>query len=775
MKKGFALILAFALLLSLCACARLEPPEPGPSAAAEPTPSQEPEPEIKGPDYEFTMANFPVIDGSTSAVPLAKALAQKLLGISAEEADELIVFHRTTTSYKNLMDGACDIVIAGEPAMEVFVEKNTRGFEWEKAQIGSDALVFVVNADNPVTNLTTDQIVGIYSGKIKNWKELGGDDNEIIPFIRNSAAGSQALMEKSVMKGAEFGETPKNYLVESMAGLMEGVKSYDNSAGAIGYSVYYYANDMKMAEGLKLLSVDGVAPSDKTIASGEYPHLTSYSATIAASAAADSPARALYNWLLSEDGQRFIASQGYVSGAEGFVPAKSEDVFTRLREERIDDLVPSGDYGPISAFAGDKFEIEGGGYYDCYYGLCTAQGKIITDPVFSDVYVFSNVDREMGEMPAAREDYPAICLERTTNEVDEYDWPKCYYGAAALDGSWYTGCIYDSIMASSKYLNCRAENHITLLDYSGKKVSEFDIPEESYLYRFDDHDMALLHRWDDHDSVSYFVNIYGDKVSPECSQYYDFSCDRTVFYNDEGEAGVMDRSFNVVIEPGTYNYISNYINGTALANVSNGSEYSYYIIDKDGKVLFYSDKWLSYPGGDYYEYYSYDDATEISTSYFVKYDGSKVVSEKNINYRDGIFWKNDGTVSVSFDDGESFIDTGLSFESEWVQLEQLDSDDYLIFSDGSAYVWNSKTGKSLYIAACDYAYSVGEYIVAGYYGESSSQCVYDITGKKLVSGFALVGQSFTPEFTILSSQTDSFVIYKGAIVLHMTNGENAPD
>ncbi len=776
MKKGLAFLLVFAFLISLCACAKVEPApsNPEPAATEEPAvPTEEPEP-INGPDYEFTMENFPVMDGSTSVVPLAKALAQKLLNISAEEADTLIEFHRTTTSYKNLMDGACDIVIAGEPAMEVFAEKSSRGFEWEKSQIGSDALVFVVNANNPVSNLTTEQIVGIYTGKIKNWKELGGDDNEIIPFIRNSTAGSQALMEKSVMRGAEFGETPKNYTIESMAGLMEGVKSYDNSAGAIGYSVYYYANDMRMAEGLKLLSVDGVAPSDKTIASGEYPHLTSYSATIAASTPQDAPARILYDWLLSEDGQRFIASHGYVSSAGEFVPAKQESLFTRLRDEQIDDLVPSADYGPISPFAGEKFEVEGD-YYECLYGLCTAKGEIIVDPVFSDVYLFTNAERDMGAIAETIETYPAICLERTTNELDEYDWPKVLYGAAALDGAWYTGCIYDTIVASPKYLCCRAGVKITVLDYSGKKISEFDIPRESYVSRFDDHDMALFQRWDGGQSTSYFINIYGDKISPEHNNYNDFSCDRAVFFADNGDVGVVDRSFNVVVEPGNYAYISSFLNGSAVANINNGSEYSYYIIDTNGKVMFYSDKWLSYSGGDFYEYYSYDDTSGSSKSYYIKNDGSKIISDENTHYFNGLFWKNDGTLSISIDNGETFVDTGLDVGDSWAQVELLKDDDYLISAGSAAYIWNAKTGKLLFITGCDFAYSLGEYIMAGDYDDSSANSVYDRTGKRLASGYAMGGMEFTPDFTVLSSLSDSYVIYKDKIILHIDNSENAPE
>ena len=228
-------------------------------------------------------------------------------------------FNRTTQSYRNLMWESCDILLAASPADSVKSEYREQGFQYESARIASDALVFVVNADNPLDSLTVEQIQRIYTGEITNWKELGGDDVEIIPFQRNAEAGSQTGMKNLVMKDLPLMEPPKDYVIESMVGLMEAVRSFDGSAGAIGYSVYYYANDMRMAEGLKILSVNGVAPEPESIASEEYPFIASYYTTIRADEAEDSPARIRYNWLQSEEGHALIETMGYVpSSAEGW-------------------------------------------------------------------------------------------------------------------------------------------------------------------------------------------------------------------------------------------------------------------------------------------------------------------------------------------------------------------------------------------------------------------------------------------------------------------------
>ncbi len=327
MKKLISVLLAAVLALSLAACQRPQAqPLPTGSEPAQTEPSQtEPsqtEPPATGEAptmenaFQFTRETFPRLDGSTSMVPLAEAVASVLLGEDRESVTDLCQFNRTTQSFRNLAMGECDLLLAGEPNAAVFTEMEEQGFAYEIETIAMDGLVFLVNENNPVDSLTTDQIRDIYTGKITNWSQVGGSDAEIIPFQRNEGAGSQALMKKLVMGDTPLADPPEEYMASSMGELMSVVKSYDNSANAIGYSVYYYANDMQMAQGLKLLKVDGVEPSRETIRSGEYPHRNAYYCVIPASAAEDSPNRILFDWLMSEDGQKLIDLEGYVAAGK---------------------------------------------------------------------------------------------------------------------------------------------------------------------------------------------------------------------------------------------------------------------------------------------------------------------------------------------------------------------------------------------------------------------------------------------------------------------------
>ena len=307
-----ALLITVALPLASCDS------KPGEPSAT--IPDRQPPPVLQGSqlgweEFVFTRENFPRMDGSTSTAPLAQAVACVLLGETREAVADLAVFNRTTQSFRNLAAGLCDILIVSEPAPEVFDELKKLGFECKITPIATDALVFVVNASNPVDSLTHEQIRRIYTGKITNWSDDGGEDIEIKVFQRNAEAGSQVLMEKLVMEGLDIGKAPEQTfsMAFGMGELISGIKGFDGSANAIGYTVYYYAEDMRMAEGLKILSVGGVKPGVETIRSGEYPFLSPYYVVISADEPEDSPTRIMYNWLISSEGQALASSEGYVS------------------------------------------------------------------------------------------------------------------------------------------------------------------------------------------------------------------------------------------------------------------------------------------------------------------------------------------------------------------------------------------------------------------------------------------------------------------------------
>ena len=263
-------------------------------------------------EHILTLENYPKMDGSTANLPLMAEVLSRTTGISREEADNLVDCAMTPQAWLNLANGDSDILLVYEAAEETKQELTNIGTELDSTPIGNDALVFIVNEDNPVESLTTQQIKDIYMGKITNWKEVGGNDAEIIPFQRGATSGSQSLFMKLVMQDDQPMEAPTELAPGLMGELIDELAAYNNSGNAIGYSVYYYASYMYTQPGLKFIKVDDVMPTDETIADESYPHINPFFVAIRANEAEDSTARILRDWIVSDAGTEAIKAAGYI-------------------------------------------------------------------------------------------------------------------------------------------------------------------------------------------------------------------------------------------------------------------------------------------------------------------------------------------------------------------------------------------------------------------------------------------------------------------------------
>ena len=258
-------------------------------------------------------ADYPVVDGSTATLPLSYRLMQAATGVDEATAKNAIAHSKTTESFYALVDGSASLLLVYEPSQDAWDRAEEEGVALEVQPIGYDAPVFLINDANPVESLTGQQIVDIYAGKLTNWAQVGGNDQPIVAYQRVESSGSQVMMKAQVMKGVEMMDAPKSLRTGEMGELVDAIASYRNTADAIGYSVYYYIDNMYMQSGIKLLKVDGVAPTNETIASGAYPYRQPFYAVIRADAPADSPERQLFNWLATPEGRALVQDAGYVA------------------------------------------------------------------------------------------------------------------------------------------------------------------------------------------------------------------------------------------------------------------------------------------------------------------------------------------------------------------------------------------------------------------------------------------------------------------------------
>ncbi|MBR2743663.1 MAG: substrate-binding domain-containing protein [Clostridia bacterium] len=264
------------------------------------------------PEYPFTADTYPKVDGSTATIPLSEQFFSDATGVSLGDASTYIKHNTTHNAYVNLINGDCDIIFVTSPSEEEYALAAEAGVELEVHPVVNEGFIFMVNEKNPVDNLTREQIVAIYTDQITNWSEVGGEDKEIIAYQREVNSGSQTGFLDLVMGDVEPADAPTEKRIVGMGELVESISAYDNSDQALGYSYYFYVNEMYVREAAKLIAVDGVYPSPETIADGSYPYTTAYYAVIRADEPEDSPARTLLNWTLSEDGQKAAKEAGYV-------------------------------------------------------------------------------------------------------------------------------------------------------------------------------------------------------------------------------------------------------------------------------------------------------------------------------------------------------------------------------------------------------------------------------------------------------------------------------
>jgi len=251
------------------------------------------------------------VDGSTATIPMSFALFESFAE-SDNWPNEVIYHSRTHKAYQNLLNKEADIIFVTEPSAEAQKLFDDAGVEIDVIPIVKDAFVLLVNDRNPVRNLTQDQLRNIYSGKITNWKSVGGEDEEITPYQRGNTSGSQTLFLSLLMRDTEPMLAPMGYYIADMGGVIDAVSDYVNGKSSIGFSVFYYAYAMYGNDNVRFLEVDGVLPTEESIIGGEYPLESCYYAVLRKSTPIDHPARELVSWILSDAGQSLMQKTGYV-------------------------------------------------------------------------------------------------------------------------------------------------------------------------------------------------------------------------------------------------------------------------------------------------------------------------------------------------------------------------------------------------------------------------------------------------------------------------------
>ena len=212
-------------------------------------------------------------------------------------------FKGTTYGLGALMVGRCDIAAASREATLNEIELGrAREIHLNDHVIGAYDVAVVVNAANPITNLTRDQVRDLFTGTVKNWKELGGPDAPISLNIRHPISGTYLGFRELAMENKPYALEAKTFT--NYTGIVQAVAQDPN---AIGYATLVLSSK----PGVKAVSIGGVAPAAATVSKGQYPYARFL--RLYTDKASESPAtRSFVDFIQSKRGQEILSEMGFI-------------------------------------------------------------------------------------------------------------------------------------------------------------------------------------------------------------------------------------------------------------------------------------------------------------------------------------------------------------------------------------------------------------------------------------------------------------------------------
>ena len=244
--------------------------------------------------------DLPKIDGAAALFPVFSAFVHAIYPESSVQMqgaefapNSALQYHNTRGAYRAIVDGEVDIIMVARPSKEQLQYAQDKGVELEFVPIGYEAFVFLVNKNNPVNNLSVQEIRNIYTGKIKKWSQVGGENRYIQALSRNQGSGSQTQMLK-FMQDEKINKHLMGYF-----------------GSPIGFSFRYYVEGLVADSQVKMLSVNGFYPDKDNIASGKYPIVGEIVLVYNKKNPNPNIAK-LVQWAVSAEGQKIIAESGYI-------------------------------------------------------------------------------------------------------------------------------------------------------------------------------------------------------------------------------------------------------------------------------------------------------------------------------------------------------------------------------------------------------------------------------------------------------------------------------
>ena len=246
------------------------------------------------------------VKGSDTLVILAQKWAEVYMGQHAGIKIQ-VTGGGTGTGFAALQNQTTDLCNASRKAKAAEIANCIKAFNKRPTEykVALDGLSVYVSADSPLKELTVAQVGDIFTGKIKNWKEVGGADAPITIYSRENSSGTYEFFKEHVLQGKDFAAS-----AQTMPGTAAILQAVSKDKNGIGYGGAAYGAGAKHLAIKKTDSSPAVEPTENNVVAGKYPiwrHLFIY-----VTPALDKGEIAAYlNWIRSDEGQKVVKDVGY--------------------------------------------------------------------------------------------------------------------------------------------------------------------------------------------------------------------------------------------------------------------------------------------------------------------------------------------------------------------------------------------------------------------------------------------------------------------------------
>ena len=281
MKKIIALVLTALLALSLVACG-----------------SESKTDDTKTDDQPAALTGTVSTDGSTSMEKIIGALSESFM---AQNSGVTVNYNPTGSGsgITAVQEGTCDIGLSSRALKD---EEKSAGLK--ETVLAYDGIAIIVHPDNPVSDLSVEQLAQLYTGEITNWKDVGGNDAEVVLIGREAASGTRDGFESIT------GTKDKCQYRQELTSTGDVITAVSQNPDAIGY-----ASLASVKDSVKALNVDGVTPSEATVKDGSYKVQRPFVLVTMAGKELSPAAQAFFDYAISSDAASIIAKAGAVAVA----------------------------------------------------------------------------------------------------------------------------------------------------------------------------------------------------------------------------------------------------------------------------------------------------------------------------------------------------------------------------------------------------------------------------------------------------------------------------